>query len=253
MPFSASQFKFAETLGGICNLIKDFFKSIFKHGIGFRETLRHCYEIGFLSFGLISITGFIMGLVLTLQSRPTLLKFGATAMLPAMVSVSVFREIGPVITALICAGKIGSRIGAEIGSMRVTEQIDALEVSASRPIGYLIVPRVLATTFMLPLLVVYSDFFSLVGSYLAYNITDQVSWTMFARVAFDSIEFVDVVPAFIKTFIFGFFIGIIGCYYGYYANEGTASVGKAANSAVVTASLAVFIIDMLVVQTTSFL
>src|SRR5690606_18538246 len=109
-------------------------------------------EIGYRSLSLVGITAFIMGLVLTIQSRPTLVEFGAESWLPAMVSVSIIREIGPVITALIFAGKIGSRIGAELGSMKVTEQIDAMEVSGTNPFKYLVTTRILSTTLMLPLL-----------------------------------------------------------------------------------------------------
>ncbi len=253
MKLLISRSEFFVTVGGILSLIKNFFSILIRKRTNYREIFFHCYELGVLSLGLISLTGFIIGLVLTLQSRPTLAEFGATALLPAMVSVSVIREIGPVVTALICAGKIGSRIGAEISSMRVTEQIDALEVSAVNPISYLIVPRILATTFMIPLLVAYSDVFSLLGSYVACNMTDAISIKIFIKSAAAHIDFSDIFPAVIKTVIFGFFIGTIGCYYGYYASGGTQSVGKAANSSVVAASLAVFIIDMLVVQITSFL
>jgi phospholipid/cholesterol/gamma-HCH transport system permease protein len=241
------------TVGGIFNLIKNFIVLLIRKKTNYKEMFFHCYELGALSLGLIALTGFIIGLVLTLQSRPTLADFGATALLPAMVSVSVIREIGPVVTSLICAGKIGSRIGAEISSMRVTEQIDALEVSAINPISYLVIPRILATTFMIPLLVVYSDIFSLFGSYVGYNITDAVSIKIFIKSVTSHIDFSDVIPAIIKTIIFGFFIGVIACYYGFYTEGGTQSVGKAANSSVVASSLAVFIIDMVVVQITSVL
>ena len=130
-----------------------FFKEIVKRPFEFKEFLRQCYQIGYRSLLLVAVTGFIIGLVFTLQSRPTLLKFGAVSWMPSMVSISIIREIGPIITALICAGKIGSGIGAEIGSMRVTEQIDAMEVSGTNPFKYLVVTRIAATTLMIPILV----------------------------------------------------------------------------------------------------
>jgi phospholipid/cholesterol/gamma-HCH transport system permease protein len=165
-----------------------------------------------------------------------------------MVSISLVREIGPVITALICAGKIASGIGAELGSMRATEQIDAMEVSATNPFKYLVVTRVLATTLMVPLLVLYADAIGLFGGWIGINISDFLSLRLYTHQVFDALAFSDFFPAIIKTVFFGFFIGIIGCYKGYYSENGTEGVGAAANSAVVAASLSVFIIDMVAVQ-----
>ncbi|MBU2061590.1 MAG: ABC transporter permease, partial [Bacteroidetes bacterium] len=212
-----------------------------------------CYKIGYKSIPLVAITGFIMGLVLTLQSRPTLVSFGAESWLPGMVALSLIREIAPVITALICAGKIASGIGAELGSMKVTEQIDAMEVAAINPFKYLVVTRVLATTLMVPLLVVLADVIGVFGGYMGVNIHGDMSLYLYITKVFDILTFSDLLPATIKTFFFGFFIGIIGCYKGFNANSGTESVGVAANSAVVTASLSIFIIDMLAVQLTDLL
>jgi len=228
-----------------------FFKEFLMPPYEFKEFIRQSYFVGYRSLGLVGITGFIMGLVLTVQSRPTLSEFGAEAWIPGMVSVSIVREIGPVITALICAGKIGSGIGAELGSMKVTEQIDAMEVSGTNPFKYLVVTRVLATTFMIPTLVVFSDVISLYGSYIGVNLEGKTSFILFFAKVFESLEFMDLIPAFIKSFFFGFAIGIIGCFKGFNASNGTESVGQAANSAVVVASLMVFILDMIAVQITT--
>jgi phospholipid/cholesterol/gamma-HCH transport system permease protein len=165
-----------------------------------------------------------------------------------MVSISVVREIGPVITALICAGKIGSGIGAELGSMKVTEQIDAMEVSGTNPFRYLVITRVAATTLMLPLLVIMADGVAVFGSYLAVNIKDETSFQLFMNQVYAQLTYGDIFPALIKSFFFGFAIGIIGCYKGFYSDKGTEGVGRSANSAVVTASLLVFIIDLVAVQ-----
>lgn len=226
-------------------------KNVFQPPYEVNEFLKQSYLIGNRSLALVAITGFIIGLVLTIQSRPTLAQFGATSWLPAMVAVSIVREIGPIITALICAGKVGSGIGAELSSMRVTEQIDAMQVSGTDPFKYIVITRVLAATLMIPILTVFSDAFSLYGSFLGVNLRGDVSFTLFFSQAMTKLTFVDVFPAFIKTFFFGFAIGLIGCYKGYNANTGTEGVGKAANSAVVMASLFVFIIDMIAVQITS--
>lgn len=216
----------------------------------FRELLRQCYEIGCNSFALVGLTGFIMGLVLTMQLRPSLVHYGVESELPAMVGIAIVREIGPVITALIFAGKIASSIGAELGSMKVTEQIDAMEVSGTNPFKYLVVTRVAASTLMLPVLVVLGDGISLFGSFLGVNIRANTSFTLFFRQVIDSFVFGDVLPAFIKTFFFGFAVGVIGCYKGYYSAKGTEGVGRAANSAVVLSSIVIFIIDLIVVQVT---
>jgi len=230
-----------------------FFRELFRPGFEFSEFLRQCYYVGYMSIALVSITAFIMGLVITIQSRPTLVEFGAESWLPQMVSVSLTREIAPVITALICAGKIGSGMGAELGSMKVTEQIDAMEVSGTNPFKFLVVTRVMATTLMVPLLAILADAISLYGGYLGANIQGVVSWKLFWNQVFESVQFEDITPAVIKTFFFGFAIGIIGCYKGFNSKKGTEGVGQSANSAVVVASLLVFIIDLLVVQVTDLL
>ena len=158
-----------EDVGKISLFTIRFFKEIFSSSFEFKEFIWQCYIIGYKSLPLVSITGFIMGLVLTIQSRPTLIQFGAESWLPGMVGLSLVREIAPVITALICAGKIGSGIGAELGAMKVTEQIDAMEVSAINPYKYLVVTRIMATTLMIPLLVIYADFIGVFGGFIGYN------------------------------------------------------------------------------------
>ena len=228
-----------------------FFNQVFIPPYELKELLKQCYNIGYKSLPLVGITGFIMGVVLTIQSRPTLAQFGAESWLPAMVGISIIREIGPVITALICAGKVGSGIGAELASMKVTEQIDAMEVSGINPFKYLVVTRILATTLMLPILVIISDAIALGGSLLAVNIKADVSFYLYFGNVFEKLEFMDVIPAVIKTFFFGFVIGLIGCFKGFNSNKGTEGVGESANSAVVYASLLVFIMDMIAVQITS--
>ncbi|MFA7229255.1 MAG: ABC transporter permease [Melioribacteraceae bacterium] len=228
-----------------------FFKEFIKPPYEINELMKQSFLIGYRSLPLVAITGFIIGLVLTIQSRPTLVKFGAVSLLPAMVAVSIIREIGPAITALIFAGKVGSGIGAELASMNVSEQIDAMQVSGTNPFKYLVVTRVLSATLMLPVLVVFADAIGLVGSYVGINLKGNVSAYLFFSQIFQSLEFKDLLPAFIKTFFFGFAIGIIGSYKGYYSNKGTEGVGKAANSAVVLASLTVFLIDLIAVQITS--
>ena len=161
--------------------------------------------------------------------------------------------MGPVITALICAGKIGSGMGAELGSMKVTEQIDAMEVSSTNPMKFLVVTRVLAATLMIPILVLYADTLGMFGSWVGTNIKGDVTFVLFCSQAFSHLEFIDLLPAVIKSFFFGAVIGLIGCYKGYNAGRGTESVGIAANSAVVVSSLLVIIVDLVAVQITDLL
>lgn len=213
--------------------------------------MRQSYYIGNRSLLLVGVTGFIIGLVFTLQSRPTLEEFGAASWIPSMVSVSIIREIGPIITALICAGRIGSGIGAELGSMRVTEQIDAMEVSGTNPFKYLIVTRILATTFMLPILIFFGDAIAIYGSYLVESMKGDVSFVLYFNQVVNILEFSDVLPATFKSFFFGFAIGLVGCFKGYNCKKGTAGVGQAANTAVVYTSMLLFIIDFVAVFVTN--
>lgn len=244
---------FLKKVADVFLFIVNVFRQMFAKGFEFSEFAKQCFQIGNKSLGLISVTGIIIGLVLTIQSRPVLVDFGAESMLPGMVAISIIREMGPVITALICAGKIGSSMGAELGSMRVTEQIDAMEVSSINPVKFLIVPRILAATLMIPVLTLYADALGILGSWAGANIKGDVSLTLFVTQAFSSVEFMDLIPATVKTFFFGAVIGFVGCYKGYNAGRGTESVGIAANSAVVLSSLFLIIVDLVAVQITDLL
>ncbi|MCX6305927.1 MAG: ABC transporter permease [Bacteroidetes bacterium] len=244
---------FLTDLADVLLFITQFVRETFSRNSEVKEFFRQCFQIGYKSLPLVSITGTIMGLVLTIQSRPVLIKFGAVTMLPGMVAVSLIREMGPVITALICAGKIGSGMGAELGSMKVTEQIDAMEVSSTNPMKFLVVTRVWAAIIMVPILILYADAFGILGSWAGANIKGDVSFVLFFSQAFGSVRFMDLLPAVTKSFFFGAVIGFVGCYKGYNAGRGTESVGIAANSAVVLASLLVIIVDMIAVQITDML
>ena len=234
-------------IGEMTYFASRFFKEVFTKPFEFKELLRQCYSIGNRSLLLVGVTGFIIGLVLTLQTRPTLQEFGAESWMPSMVSISIIRELGPVIIALIFAGRIASGIGAELGSMRVTEQIDAMEVSGTNPFKYLVVTRILAATLMLPILVIFADVIAVYGSYIIENLKGDVSFQLFFNKVFNALEFGDVFPATIKTFFFGFAIGLVGCFKGYNCDKGTVGVGVAANSAVVFASMLLFVLDFIAV------
>ena len=238
---------FLEETGKVSAFTGRFFSQAFRRPFEWREMFNQCYIIGIQSLFLVVATGFIMGVVLTLQIRPTMLRFGAVSYMPDMIGIAFIREIGPVLTALICAGKIGSGIGAELGSMKVTEQIDAMEVSGTNPFKFLVVSRVWACIIMLPLLVIAADSVGLMGSFLMESTKGEVSMTLYFNRVFEALLIGDVVPATLKSFFFGLVIGIVGCYKGYNSDKGTEGVGRAANSAVVLASLLLFIVDFLAV------
>lgn len=239
--------------GELYRFVLRFFREVFRPKYEIAELVRQCFFIGYKTVPLVAITGFIMGLVITIQSYPSMEAFGAESWLPSVVSISLVREIVPVVTALICAGKIGSGIGAELGSMKVTEQIDAMEVSGTNPFKYLVVTRVVASTLMLPLLVVFSDTVALYGAYLGVGMKQVISFHLFTNQIFLALSYNDLIPSITKSFFFGFGIGIIGCYKGFYTKNGTQGVGAAANSAVVVATFVVFIIDLMAAQITDIL
>jgi phospholipid/cholesterol/gamma-HCH transport system permease protein len=235
-------------LYNIYSFLLRFLKEVFVPPYEFKEIIRQCYEIGYRSLPLISLTGFIMGIVFTNQSRPSLAELGATGLLPALISVAIVRALAPLVTALITAGRVGSNIGAEISSMKVTEQIDAMEVSAINPFNYLVVTRVVATTLMIPTLMCYTIFVALMGGFVNIHANELTSFTSYFQQVFDATSFLDIFSSLIKSILFGFTIGMVGCYKGYNASKGTEGVGKAANSSVVTSMFLVFIEELLALQ-----
>ncbi len=230
-----------------------FFREAFHPPFHVREIINQCFEIGVKSLPLITLTGFITGVVFTKQSRPSLSEFGATSWLPSLIAIAIVRALGTLITALIFAGKVGSSIGAELGSMRVTEQIDAMEVSAVNPFKYLVVTRVIACTLTVPVLGMYCCFVGLVGSYFNVHAHEATSLVTFFNNGFSTISFLDVYSLLIKSIVFGFTIGMVGCYKGYHATLGTRGVGLAANQAVVLAMFLIFIEEVTIVQITNWI
>jgi len=236
------------TVADIYKFVILYFKKAVRPPFEAREILNQCFAVGNRSFFLITFTAFLAGIVFTKQSQPSLASFGAESWLPSLVSQAVVRSLGPLITGLICAGKLGSSIGAELGSMQVTEQIDAMEVSGTRPFSYLVVSRVTATTLILPLLVMYADLVALLGSFFMVNSLNNSSLLLYINEAMASITYTDIFSSMIKAAGFGFAIGIVSSYSGYHAEKGTTGVGKAANTAVVISMVFIFVIDLLVLQ-----
>lgn len=238
-------------LADVARFVGRFFKEAFNPPFEVKEILNQSFRFGNKSLFLIAFTAFLAGVVFTKQSRPSLASFGAESWLPSLVSQAVVRSLGPLITGLICAGKLGSNIGAELGSMQVTEQIDAMEVSGTRPFAYLVVSRVAAATLMLPLLVIFADIMALVGSYLMVYFINRSSFLLFVNEVSASITYLDIFSSLIKSAFFGLAIGLVGCFAGYHSEKGTSGVGRAANTAVVVSMLSIFIIDLIGLQITT--
>jgi phospholipid/cholesterol/gamma-HCH transport system permease protein len=234
-------------VGKFATFISKFFPQLVKPEYEIAEGVHQCYRIGLKSLGLISITAFIIGVVFCMQIRPYMVGFGVVSELPRILSIAIIREVGPVLTALVFAGKIASSISAELASMKVTEQIDAMEVSGTNPYKYLVVTRVLACTIMLPFLSLIASALALSGSFLALNFDSYTSLQLYYNEILFSLNITDLLPAFIKTYFFGFVIGMVGCYKGFYSKPNTQGVGESANSSVVLASILIFIVDLIVV------
>ncbi|MBK8558009.1 MAG: ABC transporter permease [Lewinellaceae bacterium] len=241
---------------GIYNAYKfiaRFFKQAFQGPFEFREIVRQCFEVGVKSLPLITLTGFVVGMVFTKQSRPSLVSFGASSWLPSLIAIAMIRALAPLVTALICAGKVGSNIGAELGSMKVTEQIDAMEVSATDPFKFLVVTRVIATTVTIPVLAMYCAFVGMMGSFLNIYQIEGTSFPTFISAAFAQVSFLDVGTSIVKAISFGFTIGMVSAYKGYYATKGTQGVGTAANASVVLSMFLIFVEEMIIVQISNWI
>lgn len=236
------------TFYDVSQFIMRFFKEAFLPPYEGRELMRQCYNIGYRSLLLISTTGLITGLVFTKQSRPSLAEFGATSWLPSLVSIALLRTLAPLLTALIAAGKVGSSIGAELGSMRVTEQIDAMEVSATNPYKFLVSTRILASTITIPILTFYTAMVGMLGGLLNVSLNEGTSARAFFESALEPITYLDITASTIKAIIFGFTIGTVGCYQGYNSLKGTEGVGRSANSAVVIGMFLIFLEEVVSVQ-----
>ncbi|MEL7362501.1 MAG: ABC transporter permease [Bacteroidota bacterium] len=225
-----------------------FFARFWRRPFEWKELLKQMDEVGAKSFLLTGTTGFAIGIVLSMQSRGTMARFGAEMFLPSMLALSVVKEIGPVLTSLVLAGRLGAGIGAEIGSMKVSEQIDALEVAALKPYHYLVVTRVLACVIMFPIMTAMTDFLALVGGFIENSFATGMDYRIFIDEAFSSLRFVDIVVDTMKTSVFGFLVGITSCFLGYTVRGGTREVGQAAMRAVVVSSLLIILADVVIVR-----
>lgn len=240
--------EFLERTGTLSSFAGEFFRRFWRRPFEGRELLNQMDEAGTKSLLLVLVTGLSIGVVLSMQSRGTLVRFGAEAVLPNMLALSVFKEIGPVITSLVLAGRLGAGIAAEIGSMRVTEQIDALEVAALKPFHYLVITRVLACIIIFPILTICADMIAMVGGYVESVLASNMDYRIFIGNAFSDLRLSDLFVDTGKTSVFGFIVGIVSCYMGYTVRGGTREVGQAAMQSVVLASLLILLADVIVVR-----
>lgn len=213
-----------------------------------RELLRQMDEIGTRSLPLVALAGAAIGVVLSLHTRDSLIRFGAKSLLPTLIILSIIKESGPIITALVVSGRVGAGIGAELGSMKVTEQVDAIEASAVNPFKFLAATRVLACVLMLPLLTIVADFCGVMMGWVANRLVEPMSLQYYIREGFEQVEFSDLLPATGKALVFGLLIGLVGCFQGLRTRGGTEGVGRSATSAVVISSLFVILADVVLVR-----
>jgi len=213
-----------------------------------KETWRQVFEIGWGSLPLVALSGFAVGVVLSMHTRASLERFGAESMIPAGLAIALVRETGPLATGLLVAGRVGAGIGAELGAMKVTEQIDALEAVAVDSFKFLAVTRILACIVAMPLLTTVTDFAGILGGYVAESSISGMSAQLYFHRAFSSIEFRDFIPATIKTAVFGFIIGTVASYLGFTTSRGTEGVGRASTSSVVLASICIILVNVVLVK-----
>jgi len=214
----------------------------------FREVLRQLDEIGSKSLPVVALAGGAIGVVLSLEARHSLTRFGAKSMLPAAIVFAVIDESGPIITGLVASGRLGAGIGAELASMKVTEQIDAIEASAVNPYRLLAAPRILACILMLPLLTLAADFCGLVMGWVTQTLAEPISFYGFINTGLRGATFNDLLPPIFKTAVFGLIIGSIACFQGMRTRGGAEGVGRAATSSVVLSSLFVILADVVLVK-----
>jgi phospholipid/cholesterol/gamma-HCH transport system permease protein len=241
----SSFFEWFGDLGVFCaRLIGPFFAPPYE----FREFFHQFDELGAKSLPLAALAGAATGVVVTLSTRDSLIRFGAKSLLPAVVVFSIIKESGPIITALVVSGRAAAGIGAELGAMKVTEQIDAIEVSAVNPYKYLVATRVLACILMLPLLTLVTDFCGIFMGWVANTLASPISLRLFLDDGFQSVGFADLLPSTLKTMVFGLIIGIVACFQGMRASGGTEGVERAATTSVVVSSMLIILADVLLVR-----
>ncbi len=228
-------------------------RDLFRPPYEFRETTRQIFDLGLRSVPLIAVSGVAVGIVLSMHTRASLERFGAESMIPAGLALALVRETGPLTAALLLSGRIGAGIGAELGAMRVTEQIDALEASAVDSFKYLVVTRTVACIIALPILTTLMNFCGMLGGFIAEQASTGMSLRLYFDKSFSLIDVTDYVPATVKTMVFGYIIAVTSSYLGFTTSRGTEGVGRASTRAVVLSSILIIVSNVLLVRIIFFL
>jgi len=223
-------------------------RELFLPPFEFSETIRQLYELGVRSAPLIAVSGVAVGVVLSMHTRASLERFGAEAMIPAGLALALVRETGPLTAGLLLSGRIGAGIGAELGAMKVTEQIDALEATAVDSFRYLVVTRVVACVIAVPLLTTLMNFAGMLGGFIAETTATGMSLVHYFNRAFSLVDMADYVPATLKTMVFGFIIATMSSYLGFTTESGTEGVGRASTRAVVFSSILIIVSNVILVR-----
>ncbi len=250
-PFDASWslirsfFEWFGELGIFCGRV---FRAAITPPYEFRELIRQLDEVGSKSALLIVLAGGALGVVMSLETRNSIVRFGAKSSLPAIIMISIVSESGPIITGLVVSGRVAAGIGAALGSMKVTDQIDAMEVSGVNPYRYLAVTRILACALMLPLLTLAADLSGIVTGWIANTLAEPISFRLFLETGLKHMTFNDFLPPTFKTIVFGLIIGVVACFQGMNVGGGTEGVGRAATSSVVLSSLFIILADVVLVR-----
>jgi phospholipid/cholesterol/gamma-HCH transport system permease protein len=216
------------------------------------ETARQIQKVGFDSAPLIGLSGLAVGVVMSMHTRASLARFGAEAMIPTALTIAMIRETGPLVTALLVSGRVGAGIGAEIGGMRVTEQIDALESLAVDSMRYLVSTRLMALMIAMPILTTLFNFAAIFGGYMAETVLSGISFELYLQRGFSGITFEEYIPATVKTVVFGFLISSISAWFGYNARGGAEGVGTASTQSVVASSVGLILVNVLLVKVIQF-
>lgn len=248
----ASALGFLESVGAFASFGTRALLSAVRPPYEVAEILRHVFNFGYRSAPLILTAGFAIGVVLSMHTRASLERFGAEAMIPAGLAIALIRETGPLTAGLLVAGRVGAGIGAEIGAMKVTEQIDALEASAVDSFKYLAVTRIVALMIAMPLLTLMMDFSGMFGGYVSEAAVSGMSWPLYFERAFSFIEYSDLIPATLKTIVFGYLIAVVSSYLGFNTSKGTEGVGEASTRSVVMASILIILSDVVLVKVIFF-
>jgi phospholipid/cholesterol/gamma-HCH transport system permease protein len=228
-------------------------REMFRPPFETKEIVRQIFSLGLQSLPLIALSGLAVGVVMSMHTRSSLERFGAEALIPSALAIAMIKETGPLVTGLLVSGRVGAGIGAELGGMRVTEQIDALESLAVDSFKYLVVTRLIACLIALPILTTVFNFAAITGGFLAETVISGMSLRLYYDRAFSSVQFSDFIPATLKTSVFGFVIATISCFLGYHATGGAEGVGSASTRSVVFSSICLIVVNVVLVRSIFFL